>query len=281
MHSSYGSWRRALVALIALTVVSVTTPSASAAPSGEVFLVQGIVGSTWDFSLDGDAVEEGVAAKEVVGPLELGPGRHAVSATSEDGTTVEGMVRVTAGQSQDVVLHLPVDATEDGVLTSFVNDTAPVPDGQTRLSIAHTAAVGPADIKVDGEVLFADVASGEELTVTVPADTYRVAVVPAATDDPPVFGPVDLPVPAGKYLRVFAIGVAEQGTMDAVIHAMPVPVRGSARAPEGVPGGSGGQQAGAGWPGPELLTWWGGAALVGAVLLGGALAVRRGATGPA
>lgn len=218
-------------------------PPAVAAPSptGSVYLIQGVVGSSWDLSLDGKTTQD-VAAKEILGPFDLEPGSHRVEATSEEGTTVEGSVRIEAGESMDVVLHLPVDASGTPLLTTFTNDLTPVPAGCSRLAIAHTAAVGPADIKVDGSVLFADVASGEELSVTVPTDTYRVAVVPAATDDPPVFGPADLEVPAGQSIRVFAIGVAETGTMDAVIHAMPIRVRGSAAAPAGVPGGSGGHQ---------------------------------------
>ncbi len=227
--------------LLVPAVVSATPAGAAPGRTGEVFLVQGVVGTTWDFSVDGEVVGEDVEAKEILGGLDLDPGRHAVSATADDGTEVEAMVGVRPGQSLDVVLHLPVDARRPAVLTSFVNHRSPVPDGSTRLSIAHTAAVGPADIRVDGEVLFSDVASGEELTVVVPADTYRVAVVPSATDDPPVLGPVDLPVPPGKAVRVYAVGVAERGTMDAIVHAVPVPVTGSDQAPAGVPGGTGGQ----------------------------------------
>lgn len=263
-----------------LGVVLAAAPSTAApAPAGEVYLIQGIVGSTWDFSIDDKEVEQGAAAKEIVGPLDLSPGQHKVTATSEDGTSVESMVRVAAGKSFDVVLHLPVDATKKAVLTSFVNDLAAVPDGQSRLSIAHTAAVGPADIKVDGRVLFADVASGEELTVTVPADTYNVAVVPTS-GGPPVLGPLDLAVPAGKSLRVFAIGVAAKGTMDAVVHEMPVQVRGSDRAPADVPGGSGGQQASAQGLGSGVLLGGGVAALLAAGLLSWIGITRRGAVGP-
>ena len=232
-----------------------------------MFLVQGVVGTTWDFSVDGEVVGEGVEAKAIVGGLDLDPGRHEVSATADDGTEVEAMVGVRPGESLDVVLHLPVDAKRPAVLTSFVNNRAPVPDGSTRLSIAHTAAVGPADIRVDGKVLFSDVASGEELTVVVPADTYRVAVVPSATDDPPVLGPVDLPVPAGKAVRVYAVGVAERGTMDAIVHATPVPVTGSDEAPSGVPGGTGGQHDSLSAARSTAFTGGGVAALVLSVLL--------------
>ena len=270
--------RHALVAaLITAGLVASGTLLAGAAAGaargpepGELFLVQGVVGTTWDFSVDGDVVEEGVAAKEIVGGLELPPGEHQVAATADDGTSVEATVRVRSGQSLDVVLHLPVDARRRAVLTSFVNDRAAVPAGSTRLSIAHTAAVGPADIKVDGTVLFSDVASGEELTVVVPADTYRVAVVPTATDDPPVLGPVDLPIPAGRSMRVYAVGVAEQGTMDAIVHALPVPSKGSSQAPGGVPGGTGGQHDAATGAGPAVLAWSGLVALAASLLLLGA-----------
>jgi Domain of unknown function (DUF4397) len=233
---------------VALVLVALATPAAArsapagseAAPPGEIFLVQGVVDSTWEFSVDGELVQGDVAGKEIVPAGDLGLGSHSITATADDGTTVEATIDVKAGQSLDVVLHLPVEADGSPVLTSFVNDRAPVPAGSARLSIAHTAAVGPADIKVDGRVLFADVASGEELTVVVPGDTYRVAVVPAATDDPPILGPVDLPVPPGKLMRVFAVGVAAEGTMDAVVHTMDAPVSGSQERPSDVPGGSGG-----------------------------------------
>jgi hypothetical protein len=267
-----------------LVVGLVAAPGAAAAApdrTGQVFLVQGVVGTTWDFSVDGEVVGEGVEAKEIVGGLDLDPGRHEVSATAEDGTEVEAMVGVRPGQSLDVVLHLPVDAKRPAVLTSFTNNRAPVPDGSTRLSIAHTAAVGPADIRVDGRVLFSDVASGEELTVVVPADTYRVAVVPSATDDPPVLGPVDLPVPPGKAVRVYAVGVAEQGTMDAIVHALPVPVTGSDEAPAGVPGGTGGQHDSVSAAWSTALTGGGLVALVLSVLLLAAGRRRRAVLGEA
>jgi hypothetical protein len=249
-------------------------PAPAAASPAQVYLVQGVAGTTWDLSIDGEEVAGGVDGKEVVGPLELAAGRHQLTAVG-DGATVRAGIDVSAGDSVDVVLHLPVDASEDPVVTTFVNDLAPVADGSTRLSIAHTAAVGPADIRVDGKVLFADVASGEELTVAVPADTYRVAVVPAATDDPPVLGPVDLTLRAGTYTRVFAIGVAARGTMDAVVHELPVAVSGSDESPGAIPGGTGGQHA----EGTEESVQWASAvpalAAAGVLLLVGSVLLVR------
>lgn len=267
--------------LVSLLLASVAWPAAagsaaSPAPPGEVFLVQGVVESSWDFSVDGELLQEGVEGKEIVSAGDLALGDHEISATSDDGTTVEATIEVTAGESLDVVLHLPVEADGTPILTSFVNDRSPVPAGSSRLSIAHTAAVGPADILVDGSVLFADVASGEELTVVVPGDTYRVAVVPAATDNPPVLGPVDLEVPADQLMRVFAVGVAAEGSMDAIVHTMDVPVTGSQERPSDVPGGSGGPAyADDSIGGPGLLGWAGLASLAGALALVGSALVRR------
>ena len=267
--------RRTTVVVMAVLSTFVAVPGAAratAADTASVFLLQGIVGSTWELRVDGEVVGDALGEKGILGPLELEPGRHEVAATSDTGEEAEATVNVRAGQDLDVVLHLPVDASGAPVFTSFVNDRSSVPVGDTRLSIAHTAAVGPADIVVDGEVLFSDVASGEELTVVVPADTYRVAVRPAAGGGPPVLGPVDLTVRPGRLVRVFAIGVASEGTMDAVVHDLPVGTRGSSESPRDIPGGASGP------PSSDLtrvLVGWGGAgALVGAVLLG-AIGLRR------
>lgn len=260
--------RRTTVVVMAVLSTFVAVPwtaAAAAADTASVFLVQGIVGSTWEFRVDGEVVGDDVGAKEILGALDLEAGRHEVAATSDTGEEAEATISVRADQSLDVVLHLPVDASGAPVLTSFVNDRSSVPVGDTRLSIAHTAAVGPADIVVDGRVLFSDVASGEELTVEVPADTYRVTVRPARAGGPPVLGPVDLTVRPGRLVRVFAIGVASEGTMDAVVHMLPLPTRGSSESPRDIPGGTGGPQSS---DAARTLVGWGGVGtLVGAVLL--------------
>ena len=93
-------------------------------------------------------------------------------------------VTVRAGSSIDVVAHRGAQAGDGTVLTSFTNDLSSVAVGSGRVAVAHTAAVGPGDIRVDGTVLFANVANGEELALTVPARRYQVDIVPAATSGP-------------------------------------------------------------------------------------------------
>ncbi len=127
------------------------------------------------------------------------------------------------------------------VFTAYTNDLSAVTAGSSRLTVAHTAAVGPADIRVKGKVLFANVANGEQLTLTVPAGTYPVDIVPTAASGPVVFGPVDLVVGKASLTRVFAIGVAATGSMDAVVQVLPVATRGGGEVPSRVDAGDGGQ----------------------------------------
>ncbi|MEO6412320.1 MAG: DUF4397 domain-containing protein [Pedococcus sp.] len=272
------------------TLVLATTPAQGAAAprapapgSGPatVYLIQGVDATTMAFTVDGSAVAASAAAKEVVGPLKLAPGQHTlVAKPAGGGASVTATVRVAAGASVDAVLHRQADVSKPPVFTAYTNDLSAVTAGSSRLTVAHTAAVGPADIRVKGKVLFANVANGEQLTLTVPAGTYPVDIVPTAASGPVVFGPVDLVVGKASLTRVFAIGVAATGSMDAVVQVLPVATRGGGEVPSRVDAGDGGQakalidarRAGApesAWPMAVLL-----AALVAAVGLGGAVRSR-------
>lgn len=244
----------ALIAALGLvaTVLGLTGPlgAADAAPGdGRLYLIQGVTKTSWTFELDGEVVSRDAAAKDVIGPLDLAPGTHRLTAVSGD-QRIEASLDVPAGASMDAVLHRPVSADGEPLFTTFENDLKPVPADQGRLTVAHTAAVGPADIRVDGEVLFSDVASGDELTVTVPGDTYPVDIVPAAAKGPAVLGPVDLPVEPGALTRVFAIGVAADRSMDAVVQVIDLDQSDSGTAgadgtgpPSSIAAGTGGQAA--------------------------------------
>ena len=267
------------------TLVLATTPAQAGVPlrapaatgSATVYLIQGVDATTMALTVDGRTVAASAAAKQVVGPLKLSPGQHTLAAKpAAGGASVTATLRVAAGASVDAILHRQADVTKPPEFTAYTNDLSAVTAGSSRLTVAHTAAVGPADIRVKGKVLFANVANGEQLTLTVPAGTYPVDIVPTATTGPVVFGPVDLVVGKASLTRVFAIGVAATGSMDAVVQVLPVATRGSGEVPSRVDAGDGGQaqalidahRAGApggGWPVVALL-----ASLVAAVGLGGA-----------
>lgn len=228
------------IALAPTAAVGATPAMAAPAPSGTVYVIQGVDATTMDLALDGRTIATGAPAKTIVGPLSLTPGNHTLTA-SDGGGPVTASVTVTPGGSFDAVVHRQVDPSKPPVVTVFPNDVSPVAAGSGRLTVAHTAAVGPADIRVNGTVQFANVANGESLTLTVPAGDYTVDIVPAAAAGPVVFGPVTLPVQATSLTRVFAIGVAATGSMDAVVQVLPLTARGSGIPPAAVNAGDGGQ----------------------------------------
>lgn len=231
-----------LAGLAGLLVPAALAAPAHAAASGEVFVVQGLLDQSPDIYVDGSRVLAGARAKSIVGPLKLDAGSHRVELKAKGATLAEQRFRVAGGQSVDVVAHLKSDSRATPVLTAFRNDLARVAPGKLRLTVAHVAAAPPADIKVDGDTLFSNVASGEALTLTVPARTYTVEVVPAATGGEPILGPLPVKLRKGTLTRVFAIGNVTTGTMAAVVHTLPVGTTGSS-APRSVPTGDGGQAA--------------------------------------
>ena len=241
---------RLLAATLAMGAATAATPlvaaPADAAPAtGTVYVVQGVADTPMTVTVDGRAVATGAAAKTIVGPLSLSAGSHTVTAESPSGTaSVTASVSVAAGTNVDTVVHRQVDPSKPPLITTFPNDLSAVAAGSGRLVVAHTAAVGPADVRVDQKVLFANIANGEALTVTVPAGGYTVDIVPAATTGPVVFGPANVPVAATSLTRVFAIGVAATSSMDAVVQVLPLAVRGSGTTPSSVNAGDGGQAAG-------------------------------------
>ncbi len=97
------------------------------------------------------------------------------------------------------------------------------------MTVAHTAAVPPADIRVDGKVLFANVANGESLNLVVPAGSYSVDIVPTGASSPVVFGPVNLAVQGGSLNRVYAVGDPSAKTMNVAVHVIALSDSGSAQ----------------------------------------------------
>ena len=230
------------VGLALLIPAAMGGPAAAASGKGDVYVIHGIVGQVLDIYVDNKKVLGNAQPKSIVGPLKLDAGSHRVILRSGAKAIAEGRFQVGSGQSVDVVAHLKSDSAMGGTITAYRNDLSAVGPGKLRLAVAHTAAAPPADIRVNGDVLFSNVANGETLTVVVPAGTYKVDIVPAATEGKAILGPVDLALKKGTLTRVFAIGNVTTGSMDAVVHSLKVQTSGSV-APRSVPTGDGGQAA--------------------------------------
>src|SRR4029453_18441901 len=116
--------------------------------------------------------------------------------------------------------------------------------------VSHVAAVPPAVILVNGQVLFANIANGESLQLTVPVATYKVSIVPSEKTEPVFFGPVSLTVKGGAINRVYAVGDPEKKTMNVAVHVITAGTTGSGQ-PSDVNTGTGGQAVG---EGPSLVS---------------------------
>lgn len=210
--------------------------------SGVAYVVQGVADQDLDVYVDSRLVRRAVPPKTVVGPLDLTPGDHVVALRRGATEVTDASFTVDAGGSTDLVVHRFPDVSRAPSVTVFENDLSAVPPGKTRLRIAHTAVVGPADVVVDGNVLLRNLANGESATNVVPAGTYSVSIVPTATTGPAVLGPAPIKVSAGSLTNVFAIGDPARGSMEAVVHVIETSTDG-AGLPSRVDTGDGGQAA--------------------------------------
>ena len=52
------------------------------------------------------------------------------------------------------MLHLPASVGGDAVVTAYPTPVEPIGPGKARVLVAHTATVAPADVQVDGKVVF-------------------------------------------------------------------------------------------------------------------------------
>ena len=225
-----------------LGAVTSAVPARAATTTGEVYVIQAIADSTADILVDDNVVKPAAAPKTVVGPLRLTSGNHVLTLRKDGQSLVTAQFSVTAGAITDVVAHRTADAAMLPQITVFPVDTSGVRAGTSRLVVSHVAVAPPADIRVDGEPLFRNVASGESLTLDLAPKAYKLDVVPTSTNGPIVLGPVDVTLKAGTVTRVFAMGDASSGTTAAVVQVLPAATVGTQR-PTKVQTGSGGQAA--------------------------------------
>lgn len=232
---------RALTGASILTaaVLAVALGPAQAAPGGEVYVVHGLPERTIDVRIDGEPVATDLRTTAFEGPFAVDSGSTVAFLDTDGEVIVENTVDVEAGESSDLVVHLPSSPEGDPLVTVFDNDLDAVQEGKSTVTVAHTAAVEPADIRAGGEVLFANVANGESSTVGVPEGSYSVDIVPTGETEPVVFGPADLDIEAGRLYRVYAVGNPAAETMNVAIGVIAVETSGSSE-PTTVDAGTGG-----------------------------------------
>jgi hypothetical protein len=210
------------VVVVAAAAVSTTSAAAPAAPApaspGQLFVVQAVPGTTYAVAVDGEERTDKADVGAVLGPFELDAGEHTVRFEPGSGQPMTANVTVRAGGSVDLVLHLPADPGGDPVADVYRASAKPVAPDTARVLVAHTATVPPADVRVDGQVVFEDIANGEYATADVPGGQHSAEVVPAGTSQDPILGPLDVDLPAGTVTMVYAVGTPTDGSMNVISH---------------------------------------------------------------
>lgn len=233
-----------LAGAIALGVTMLGVPPSSAADDATVYLIQGLPGKTLTIAIDGKTVVKNQKSGDISSPIQVSSGKHRVTVTAGGKQIVDQTVTVGPNWNADVVVHLPADPKGDPLLTTYHDNLSAVTKDKASLTVAHTAAVPPADVTVEGKVLFSDIGNGESLHLVVPVATYSVAIVPTGKKSPVFFGPVDLTVQGGSLNAVYAIGNPASKTMNVVVHVLDTKGSGGSDRPRSVDTGTGGQAVG-------------------------------------
>ncbi len=193
-------------------------PRAKAAPAGQgkVAIVQAVPKVALTVTVDGEQVRADVVEGDIVGPLDLAEGSHEVSFT--DGSQeIASTVDVTAGESSDVVVHRPAEVGGTPVVSVYPTPDDPIDPGKARVLLAHTATTAPADVVVDGQTVFTNIANGEFAQADVAAGGHQVSLLPAGVTGRPILGPLDVSLEEGTITAVYAVGNPKDGSMNVIV----------------------------------------------------------------
>ena len=224
-----------MTALLALAPVET---GSSAAPAASVTVIQAVPGASVDVTVDGREVAAAAGVGDVLGPFDLAPGSHDVT-FSGGGVDVSTSLDVEPGAASDVVLHLPAEVGGEPVVHSYAAPTGDIGPGKARVLLAHTATVAPADVEVNGETVFTNIANGEFADADVPAGTISVSLLPSGTTEDPILGPLDVSLEPETLSMIYAYGNPRDGSMNVIAHTTPLSADGSV-APTRIDTGSAG-----------------------------------------
>jgi hypothetical protein len=209
---------------------------------GQIAIVQAVPKLALTVTVDGKQVKAGVAEGSIVGPLKLVAGSHQV--TFSDGTNdIASSVDVTAGESSDVVVHRPAQVGGTPVVSVYPTPGDPIAPGKARVLLAHTATTAPADVVVDGQTVFTNIANGEFAQADVAAGAHVVSLLPAGVTGKPILGPLDVTLKAGTITHVYAVGNPKDGSMNVIVRTTGGTESGTAP-PSGIDTGSAGLVSG-------------------------------------
>ncbi len=204
------------------------TAAPAAAGRGAVVVVQAVPRARVDVSIDGRTLRRGARVGTLVGPVQLSAGSHElVFSGLAGGRDVRTRLQMSAGSNRDVVLHLPASVDGAPVVNTYRTPDKPIGPGKARVLLAHTATVAPADVELDGRVVFQDIANGEYAEADVPAGEHRVALLPSGSRGTPILGPLGVDLSARTATMAYAYGRPRDRSMNVIVHTVALAPDGS------------------------------------------------------
>jgi hypothetical protein len=238
--------RRSTLALLAAGVFAsagATISPSYAANDTAIYIVQGLPGKSLNVAIDQDApIAQDVQTASAAGPFKLQPGSHTVTFSENGKTVLNKAFTIKEGSKADLVAHL-LDSSSSDLMVYDKYDAITVTKGKALFVVTHAAAAGPVDIRMNGQVLFRNIANGVSSERRVPGGTYKVSVVPAGKAKPVYFGPIDLTVEEGTMGHVYLVGDSRQRTLTVAQQVLAAETTGSA-SPSLINTGTGGQAIG-------------------------------------
>ena len=208
------------MAISAVVLLCMAPPSQASVKKdpGQVTVIQALPGAVVDVTIDGEMVSRDAEVGAVLGPFELTAGSHDVTFTNTSSLDVATTVEVASGSSTDLVLHLPADVSGAPVVHSFAEPIGSIGPDKARVVLAHTATVAPADVRVNGETVFTNIANGEFAEAELPSGTHEVALLPTGETADPILGPVDVSLDSRTLSMIYAYGNPSDGSMNVIAH---------------------------------------------------------------
>ncbi len=259
----------ACVLPLAVAVPASADAAGQQGDKASVSVFHGVPGLTVDVYANGDELIPDFKPGTVTEPQSLDAGTYDIEVFADgegpDGEpAIQKSVDVPAGANATLAAHL--DAKGNPTLSTFVNDTAKVAAGQSRLTVRHVAAAPAVDVRADGKPVIEGLTNPNEKSLEVPAGTVSADVVLAGTDTVAI-GPADLDLADGKSTVVYAWGSAEDKNLALATQT----ITGTDSAPKGVNAGESGAMAADNGSATAWLAW----GTSGAVAVAGLLAARR------
>ena len=116
-----------------------------------------------------------------------------------------------------MVVHRPAEVGGTPLVSVYPTPDEPIEPGKARVLLAHTATTAPADVVVDGQTVFTNIANGEFAQGDVAAGAHEVSLLPAGVTGTPILGPLDVTLEEGTITAVYAVGNPKDGSMNVIV----------------------------------------------------------------